>query len=54
MKYHVHIYSVSEKREIDVEAETEIEAKTQALNAQDSETKVVMDDCRRIAIAFES
>ncbi len=51
-KYHVHIYRVVEKREVDVEAKTEILAKLIALALPTKKTKRVIADCNRIALSF--
>ena len=51
MKYHCHIYRVTAKAEVDVDAETAEEARSKALATR---TTVVFDtpDCTYIALDF--
>jgi len=53
MKYHVHVYTVSEKHEIDLEADTPEEAKLQAMiDTKAGKAKKVGADCKYIAMEF--
>lgn len=54
-KYHVHVYKVIGKIEIDIEAETEIIAKTKALKLvkKSKLNTFIKSDCNYIALAFE-
>lgn len=53
-KYHVHIYKVIAKAEIDTLAYSEIKAKEMALDALENNLiKLDTSDCKLIAIEFE-
>lgn len=52
MKYHVHIYKVVEKAEINVEAKDEVEAQEKAL-AEKDKLKFSVSDCNYIAMEFK-
>lgn len=53
-KYHVHIYKVIEKMEIDTLAYNEIKAKEMALEAaKQGILKAIEPDCNLIAIEYE-
>ncbi len=51
-KYHVHVYKIVEKAEMNVEAKNEIEAKEKALS-EISKLKFSLSDCNYIAMEFE-
>ena len=55
MKYHIHIYEVKRKLELDVEADNELAAKQRAIalyNANKNALLQVESDCRIIVLAF--
>ncbi len=53
-KFHVHVYRVVEKMEVNVEAESEKDAKEKALGlAGGGDATVVESDCEFIAISFQ-
>lgn len=53
-KFHVHVYEVANKREVDLEANSIVNAKTKALQkATKGELPSMESDCRFIAIAFK-
>ena len=54
MKYHVHVYLVSNKYETNIEAENDVIAKQGALDlAKQGKLIKVKGDCKFIAISFE-
>lgn len=56
MKYHVHVYEVKRKYEVDVEERSELEAKLRAIelyNNKRAKLKEVDLDCRVIVLAFD-
>jgi len=53
MKYHIHIYKVVGKTELDVFAENEIEAKQKALEVDKYNTLYNKSDCAKIVLAFK-
>jgi len=55
MKYHIHIYEVKRKFELDVEASNELAAKQEAIalyNSNKNALNEVDSDCRIIVLAF--
>jgi len=55
MKYHVHVYEVKKKYEVDLEGKNEVEARLKAIelyNNKRAELKEVDLDCRVIVLAF--
>ena len=55
MKYHIHIYKISKKYEIDIKEENEVKAKLKAIKfykEKRSKLKVVEPDCNIIVLAF--
>jgi hypothetical protein len=54
MKYHVHIYRVTKKWEIEIEANSEAEANKKALDRLTAQPWEAMSpDCRLIAMPFK-
>jgi len=56
MKYHVHVYEVKKKYEVDLEGKDEVEARLKAIelyNNKRAELKEVDLDCRVIVLAFD-
>ena len=53
-KYHLHIYKVVEKYEVDLEAESSVKAKDQALElVKDDKIKSTDADCNYIVFDYQ-
>ncbi len=53
-KFHVHVYEIARKMEVDVDAKTEVDAKTHALRlAKENALATVKSDCKFISLSFE-
>lgn len=53
MKYHVHIYQIAMKGEVNIDANSEREAKEKALKmARNNEVSMRFPDCGALAIVF--
>ncbi len=53
-KYHLHVYKVVTKYEIDLEAESSVEAKNHALElVKDNKLKSIDSDCNYIVFDYQ-
>ena len=53
MKFHIHVYQIAMKGEVNIDAKSEREAREKALKmAQNSEITLRFPDCGALAIAF--
>jgi len=52
--YHLHVYKVMEKYEVDVETESSIDAKTKALElVKEGKVKPIESDCNYIVFDYQ-